>query len=60
MERRLAAVLVVDLDGLSVAIAGIDDLLRMKRAAGRPQDLTDIGALTRSDEELEREAREST
>lgn len=56
MERAL----VVDLDGLSVAIAGIDDLLRMKRAAGRPQDLTDIGALTRSDEELEREAREST
>jgi hypothetical protein len=51
---------VVDLDGLSVAIAGIDDLLRMKRAAGRPQDLRDIGALTRSDEELEREAREST
>lgn len=52
--------LVVDLDGVPVAIAGVDDLIRMKRAAGRPQDLIDIGALTRSDEELEREAREST
>lgn len=59
-EELMERALVVDLDGLSVAIAGIDDLLRMKRAAGRPQDLTDIGALTRSDEELEREAREST
>jgi hypothetical protein len=52
--------LVVTLDGFDVAIAGLDDLVRMKRAAGRPQDLTDIGALTRDDEELEREAREST
>ena len=48
------------LDGYEVAVAGLDDLVRMKRAAGRPQDLTDIGALTRDDEELEREAREST
>jgi hypothetical protein len=32
----------------------------MRRAAGREQDLADIGALTRSDEELDREAREST
>jgi hypothetical protein len=32
----------------------------MKRAAGRDVDLEDIGALTRDDEELEREAREST
>jgi predicted nucleotidyltransferase len=50
----------VDLDGLRVAIAGVDDLVRMKRAAGRPQDLTDIGALTRTEEELEREIGEST
>jgi predicted nucleotidyltransferase len=52
--------LLVELDGFEVAVAGLDDLVRMKRAAGRPQDLTDIGALTRSHEELEREAREST
>jgi hypothetical protein len=50
--------LVVTLEGFDVAVAGLDDLVRMKRAAGRPQDLTDIGALTRDDEELQREARQ--
>jgi hypothetical protein len=52
--------LIVNLDGTEIPVAGLDDLVRMKRAAGRPQDLVDIGALTRDDEELEREAREST
>lgn len=52
--------LVVELDGLEIAIAGLDDLIRMKRAAGRPHDLTDIASLTRADDELEDEAREST
>ena len=59
-EKLRSRALVVALDGFEVPVAGLDDLVRMKRAAGRPQDLTDIGALTRDDEELEREAREST
>jgi predicted nucleotidyltransferase len=49
-----------EIDGKQVRVAGLDDLLRMKRAAGREVDLDDIGALTRSDEQLEGEAREST
>ena len=41
--------LVVDLDGVAIRIAGRDDLIRMKAAAGRPQDLGDIAALTALD-----------
>lgn len=43
-EMRTRA-LVVDLDGNDVAIVSIDDLIRMKRAAGRPVDLDDIAVL---------------
>jgi hypothetical protein len=38
--------LIFDLDGNEVAIVPLDDLIRMKRAAGRPGDLDDIAALT--------------
>jgi hypothetical protein len=55
-ERAVEA----QLDGRTVPIVGLDDLIRMKRIAGREVDLSDIGALTRTDEELEAEAPEST
>jgi hypothetical protein len=45
-EQMREAALVVEIDGVQVAIASLDDLIRMKRAAGRPSDLDDIGALT--------------
>jgi hypothetical protein len=37
----------LDLGGLAVAVIGRDDLLRNKRAAGRPQDLADVDVLER-------------
>jgi predicted nucleotidyltransferase len=44
------AALEVEFSGFEVAVAGLSDLIRMKRAAGRDQDLTDIEALTRDAE----------
>jgi predicted nucleotidyltransferase len=41
-----ARALVVDLDGIALAIAGLDDLIAMKRASGRLADERDIAALT--------------
>lgn len=35
----------VDLDGVAVLVASVDDLIAMKRAAGRPLDEIDIAAL---------------
>lgn len=41
----------VPLGGLTVPIAHRDDLLKMKRAAGRPQDLADVRLLESLDDE---------
>jgi hypothetical protein len=40
------AALVLEVDGVEIAVVSLDDLIRMKRAAGRPADLEDIAALT--------------
>jgi predicted nucleotidyltransferase len=35
----------IELDGVTVLVASIDDMIAMKRAAGRPQDLIDVESL---------------
>ncbi|MDP9301503.1 MAG: hypothetical protein M3P43_11520 [Actinomycetota bacterium] len=42
-----------DLDGLTVRVASIDDLIRMKQAAGRPQDLIAVEWLSALRDELD-------
>lgn len=59
-EDLRRAALSVELRGMDVAVLGFDDLIRMKKAAGRPQDLADIEALTRRDQEREGRAGEAT
>ena len=46
--RRRA--LVIEVAGTTVAVAGLDDLIAMKRASGRPSDIRDIAALTATGE----------
>jgi len=36
----------VEVGGVPIRVAGKDDLIRMKRSAGRPRDLADIATLT--------------
>ncbi|HEX6687640.1 MAG TPA: hypothetical protein VF085_03120 [Solirubrobacterales bacterium] len=55
LDKMREGALVVDLDGHEVAIVSLDDLIRMKRAAGRPADLNDIATLT----EVEQQRRDS-
>ena len=45
-EDLRARALTIEVAGLSVAVAGKDDLIAMKRASGRPLDRGDVIALT--------------
>jgi len=42
-----------DIDGVVVLVASIDDLIRMKRAAGRPKDLIEVEVLGALRDELD-------
>ena len=50
----------VRLGDMTVPVVALDDLIRMKKVAAREVDRADIRALTRSDDDLTREAGEST
>lgn len=53
-EALAATAETYDLDGLRVAVAGLDDLIRMKRAAGRPKDRIELEVLGALRDELDR------
>lgn len=44
----------MDLGGISVPVSAIEDLMRMKRAAGRPKDLIELEVLAALKDEIER------
>lgn len=43
----------MDVDGLTVAVASLDDLIAMKHAAGRPKDRVEVEILVALREEIE-------
>lgn len=47
----------MDVDGIVVLVAALDDLIRMKRAAGRAQDLIEVHNLSALREVREKEGR---
>lgn len=53
-ERLLRNAVPMALDGVPVHVAAIDDLMRMKRAAGRPKDRVELEILGALREEMDR------
>ncbi|HZA61165.1 MAG TPA: hypothetical protein VE754_05705 [Actinomycetota bacterium] len=56
-EELERAAVVMDLDGITVPVASIDDLIRMKRAAGRPKDLIELEVLGALRDEIDEGSR---
>ncbi len=56
MSELRARALEITLGKLELAVAGLDDLISMKRASARPVDLEDLAALTAPDGEPQPEA----
>jgi len=52
-EELAANAVEVDLDGLVVEVVGLNDLIRMKRTAGRPKDLIEVEILGALRDEIE-------
>ncbi|HEV8683101.1 MAG TPA: hypothetical protein VGS09_10070 [Actinomycetota bacterium] len=48
----------VDMDGVDALVASVDDLIRMKQAAGRPKDLIEVEVLGALRDELDRRKEE--
>jgi hypothetical protein len=46
----------IDLGGFRVKVASVDDLIRMKRAAGRPKDLIEVEVLGALRDEIDEQA----
>lgn len=57
-DELAARAVPLDVDGLTVPVASIDDVIRMKRAAGRPKDLIEVEVLAAVRDEVERASRE--
>ena len=53
-DDLVAEAALMDVDGLTVRVASLDDLIRMKRAAGRPKDLLAIEELGALRDELDK------
>lgn len=49
-EQLLARATLTEVGGVLVRVASVEDLVTMKRAVGRPQDLADIAALLGQDD----------
>jgi hypothetical protein len=56
-DRLTRDAVAMEFDGIPIMVAGLDDLIAMKRAAGRPKDLAALEILGALREELDRRPR---